>query len=711
MATAGKGKIRIEQTLHGYADGHRLLQSSTALSPANARLMLVLSDITGPSPVSGFESYLTGYLLPEGGQYALATTWLAPEMDRPGCVWTHTLLIAQPDLARIGDLRCLRRLFRRATSKNDWSDYAESIETSADDIDGGLQEKVLAQSGFLAELLLALYDTRQGVIVASKAATRPDDVILALWSQQWPRLRRSFQFCTGVFTGQGRRSIIPFDLEVVPSQMNYQVAKGPHEATVIGTGHAGPSQHPTWVSRAIEDLREGSSGRLRHFLWRFGSDAPGDRSAFVPLVKARMFIDEINHGQGSPEPLISLLAERFPRPSDAGRLKLELLAEEKSADRLMHVSDVDIVSALATTPHWQAFEQVKPVMRRRGRSLWAKDRLAADPLLKLLLRTEVNELGAELLSGMAEALDPIAILDLAATRTGLLYLLTKQNPKLLLEPTLWRASPEQQCELVDAAVAASSADWVDVKTTVKAALEAGAVKAAEKIITRTGGPAVFGTLDWLDKLIEQDSVALSEPLTRALRGRTQDVVAWLIAHEPHVKTLVVLVTLLDPHSPEVLGAGAELWLRLSARTTGTITKTERVDLMAFLLAIAFDNTGPGAEELAARTFQCVDDAAASDRLSYRAWRHLEPYLPSLSWWRDWDKCERLRRGLVERVLRRDWPVETLFAAAQRKESFRRVIEILDWTRDGRDLLDRAMAEVRSGTVLATDWQREILRWW
>ena len=90
--------MRIEQTLHGYSDGHRLLAASTEL-PRDARYaMLGLSDISGRSMVSGFEEYLTGYPVPDSSLYAFAKTWYAPEMERPGCVWTHTLLIESRNL-------------------------------------------------------------------------------------------------------------------------------------------------------------------------------------------------------------------------------------------------------------------------------------------------------------------------------------------------------------------------------------------------------------------------------------------------------------------------------------------------------------------------------------------------------------------------------------------------------------------------------------
>jgi hypothetical protein len=34
---------------------------------------------------------------------------------------------------------------------------------------------------------------------------------------------------------------------------------------------------------------------------------------------------------------------------------------------------------------------------------------------------------------------------------------------------------------------------------------------------------------------------------------------------------------------------------------------------------------------------------------------IQPFVPELSWLSNWDKCKRLRRGLVAAALRHSWP--------------------------------------------------------
>src|SRR5690349_13401900 len=107
MAFNSTKGVRVDQALHGYKDGHALISSSLKLSAPSRRIMLILSDMSGPSMTRGFESYLTGYPLPDDDYYVFARTWHAPEMRRPGCVWSHSLILSKSSLGEVEDLTSL----------------------------------------------------------------------------------------------------------------------------------------------------------------------------------------------------------------------------------------------------------------------------------------------------------------------------------------------------------------------------------------------------------------------------------------------------------------------------------------------------------------------------------------------------------------------------------------------------------------------------
>jgi hypothetical protein len=107
----------VQQTLHGYGEGHRLLAGSASLPAQDIRTMLIFSDSSGGAAKLPADGYLTGYPLLESGKYVLARTWAAPEMSRPGCVWTHSLLIDFSDLATLRSAADLTSLFQKPEGK------------------------------------------------------------------------------------------------------------------------------------------------------------------------------------------------------------------------------------------------------------------------------------------------------------------------------------------------------------------------------------------------------------------------------------------------------------------------------------------------------------------------------------------------------------------------------------------------------------------
>jgi hypothetical protein len=46
---------KVHQTLHGYSEGHRLIESSLQIQANLARIMLRMSDLLGSSKVSGVD--------------------------------------------------------------------------------------------------------------------------------------------------------------------------------------------------------------------------------------------------------------------------------------------------------------------------------------------------------------------------------------------------------------------------------------------------------------------------------------------------------------------------------------------------------------------------------------------------------------------------------------------------------------------------------
>ena len=185
------------------------------------------------------EGYWTGIPLPGAKVYALMRTWPAPEMPRPGCVWTHVVLIALADMARFPDLAVLGALFTRPSTSAGFTAYASPL---AIDPTGAAPSRISLSHRSGLRVLRALYAPRASGILVDDGESI-DTAIFAVWSQQWPRLRRAFSFRTAG-PAIDPSSAVRFDLRVV---------REPLSSTAL-TQVEVSSLPADWERAAIDDL-------------------------------------------------------------------------------------------------------------------------------------------------------------------------------------------------------------------------------------------------------------------------------------------------------------------------------------------------------------------------------------------------------------------------------------------------------------------------
>src|SRR5205807_1190225 len=121
------------------------------------------------------------------GTFALSMTWPAPEMPRPGCVWTHTLLLNRDVIPAASP--SLLRLFRRPHGPDpEASDYRQTLtaRTSAH----GERSPAFAR---WAELLAwSFYEPPERPVRVLRMDL-PDnerhELLVGVWLMAWPALR------------------------------------------------------------------------------------------------------------------------------------------------------------------------------------------------------------------------------------------------------------------------------------------------------------------------------------------------------------------------------------------------------------------------------------------------------------------------------------------------------------------------------------------
>ena len=713
-----KHATEIQQTLHGYSDGHRLLASSVQLSRSSERAMLPLTDYSGSSVVSGYEKYLTGYPVPYSDFYAFSKTWLAPEQKRPGCVWTHSLLIPKVEMSRFSNPDCLLCLFRKpkARSKKAFEEYEGPLTVSGSPYSGaplmGSSDIIneFDSENILRAIIFLLYTQSEGpVFVPSDSAGEMQSLVLQTWFQQWSSLRTNFTFCTGSLSDRnvGGRSL---DLQVVPNRISRRLASSVENASLLENGetNASPS-YPSWVLLACENILDSRSSGLRDYFNLVGDSDLTQRSDYQKLTSVYCEARKMSMGVPELTTLLDAVGTNYPKMGSASQLKLALFGgvEDRQTVNLVSVGEADLLRFLSLAGDISALSAQGLHIRSRAHALWKNEQDAASRLILELVEEEVNSIGNELLKEFVNSVDANSIVRLAARIPGLLTVFVKSRPCLAADPQLWSISSEMQREVLETVFAEDASSDISDQM-IHAMLQAGTGEMASFLYERLGRHAVHVCLSWMD-VQPNDRIQLAQSWQSIIQRNPSDCIAWLKEnHKPGLKTLAAIVPGLDPTSETMVAFKTGYWCRVVNSDTHTLSPEERLALADFLLALGFAQQNAEAGNLIVFGFDIVHAALARNALTYDSWSRLSAFLPTLSLFRSWDRCERLRRGLLRTFVEWDLAPAEFLRCTQDKTTFQQLISASDHVKGGRKFLRRTRSAVEDYDVLATPWQRKAL---
>ncbi|HXJ38410.1 MAG TPA: hypothetical protein VNH18_03970, partial [Bryobacteraceae bacterium] len=559
--------LQADQAIYGYRNGHRLLQSSCRLDGPAERALLTLSDMSGSRMVDGFEEYVSGFPIPGMDSYAVAKTWYAPEMERPGCVWTHLIIVAASDLHQVKCLNQLMPYFRRPYERRP-DGYQTQLSVNAYDSEGASARPKLTGS---ARVISALYSRpEEPVVIAAPDSRKYEDLVNALWSQQWPSFRAAFSFCTGSLANRAS-SGKSFDLQIMPYRVARECARSPNSASFIedlsnsddDSKVADPNS--SWEWAAARDLREGPAGLFRRFLWQYADTSVEARTAYQKLAAVYVrAVSVINTGTGIQE-FARELRTQFPRAEQGRKLKKALYGgpEDSHAFLLPELMESERLHVLTSGAAAGAFNSDDFLVGSRIALLWRSDLAGARQLLlQLFDESPPHALVVEALQGFADSISPEELCSTAQLRAAVVPTMVAMNPRLAAINDFWKCSLSLQVfdDVLDALKAHHEVS--SVSFWMPAAIRAAPIGVVAPIFSRFGYEAVAAVLEYFER---NSGETISEVWRSGLAAHQQDVLDWLNSREtqPSLDVLAIIAGIVEPESIRKSRWSITPWLDLA----------------------------------------------------------------------------------------------------------------------------------------------------
>lgn len=694
---------RFHHFLHGYSDGHTLLAASSQLSPESDRLMFMMSDMSGPSMVQGFDCYVTGYPLPKNEGYAIAMTWYAPEMKRPGCVFTHTIVIENSQLHFVQDMKKLLAIFRRPGSNlsEDIHYYKQPVEYFENEPHTIFD----LNSTVTSNVIKSLYELpNAAVFIPHENSKYLQGIILEIWAQQWPKLRRSFSFCTGSLAPRKIFNTL-LELQVIPDSYIREAIRDFPNSCVIEIGEDLNGQFEEWNLFAVNDLTHPSK-KYRNFLKMYDEESKNSRSSFIFLTKVYLEIERIESRDNFDlESVLSALHEHSPSINDNKKLKKDLFCYNAERDYFKNIPEETLITNIISSKWSKCLPPKALKIAHRAEKLYIhRNNICTDIVMQLLKANTINAIQSEFIKGVFTTMGEQDALIFSNQYKGIFPTLLKFNPGLIESSGIWNLPDECVVEL---AITAINQECFSI-TAIEACISSGKSDVVADIILNVSGSCgLDAALNWQSR----NNSFIGWNWVHSLREFKDDIIRWYVCNdidrkETSYKLYTLFALIFNSNDFNVSRVDSKHWINLALNLKKEIDNKIINTCYSFLVSLSFSKTDVDYAEILAIVFEPFYSLAATN-IDYKLWETVNKYLPHIEF-KEWDRCEKLRRGIIYKYIDAGWSPSLFLETVKNEDALARIVQFCSNSKITKKFIKTVRLEANNHNISATNRQIAIL---
>lgn len=634
-------KMSIHQMLHGYSQGHNLIQGSIMLSSSeDMDCIATLSDWSEYANTQDEADYITIYPLKNSEYYVIAKTWYANEMKRPGCVWTHSLLISYQQLSQIVDFRVFIDIFVRPQNCN-FEFYATPLL-----IDPTLEkENSLIASKLIIPALSILYNdliNKKTQVFGIENSSKFYQYFCLLLVNYLPyQVLCQLSFCTG---SSGLRKLYskPFSLQFINTQ--YDFVK-----SIISYNESELEVVPSWIKLASQDIAS-EKLQLSRLLHTFADEIAADyqhlNGFFILIELINKNYETIEDKRHGIQLIVAELAALFPNRED-GKLLKERFLQKRMTNKFvpeyeflyyMCVNELVNSFSVHSIDFWQRFDDIAH----------NKDRQMYYLLLQQLCQaSHLNDWGESILARSNENLTISDLNEIADKDWPLFQSLVSVCPELLNQSSWITYSYNQMEDILRIILTSRGLNvftrWKDLLFKILNC-QLKVHTDLSNFIFQKDKDAVYYVLDYLNASPEH---TIPKSIEKLCQQEGLKILNWL----ENVNILMPNIGLLimksiRPASQQVQSQDCKRWIAFSKLSETSMP----IKYYAYLYLLSFNWPNDiYAIQFMRIAFYPLHKAAAEGQLDYEIWKNISPFTEGLPIWLDWDRCKKMRKMVIKRI--------------------------------------------------------------
>lgn len=618
----------IHQALHGYSQGHNRLGCSSKLSASDDDCMKMLSDWSEYTDGED-NSYITAYPLQDSSFYVVAKTWYAKEMHRPGCVWTHSLLIDINALSEDFDFRCLSNLFRKPV-EGDYAFYNSPIEYKAVNIERTtftLQSVVYLYANIVGGRMRSFYRAEQSSAAYQK--------LCLLLMQYLPLdILRETSFCSGCSS--------PRRFSNGTRELQVSSTTGELLSKTVSLSVDSISETCEGIVSICEAMLDENSDTDRT-LRMFSSDIEDDGKKLCAFGLLMKMLDERLASNGVAtkfSDVVDILQMAFPSITDGQHLK-QTFCQSRISN--LFDEEVHVLSDMVTRVDDGVFDYSSLGYEDRVVKLYQTQGIKDVSIyLKALTESDsLNSAGVENLHLLANVMSVDDYMFLMSHEWNTFRSLIIMNRKIL-NHGFWINLPEDKfLPLYNEFRKEPAPDFDEWHSLFLIVLYKG-YEIDERMLTLFVANVKTLVPDIMDYLNGSIDYRLCPLLKKHCVASAQQVLDWIYAKETVTSNTIFqfVVDVVNPSDESIKQHSSKIWQDFCYQD-----RIASLRYYSFVFILGYNWKDALGLACIKKGFYPLHQALSKSLLPYSMWCKIEPYTAKLSFIKEWDQCKKLRKGV------------------------------------------------------------------